>query len=71
VPVSGGIDRETLDAIATRRTVRRPYAETAVPAGVQTLMRETGRPFGVELSLFENSALRDAVAQLVVDADHI
>jgi hypothetical protein len=48
-----------------------PYAETAVPADVQTLMRETARPFGVELSLFENAAMRDAVAELVVDADHI
>ena len=71
VPASGGIDREMLDAIATRRTVRLPYAETAVPADVQTLMRETARPFGVELSLFENAAMRDAVAELVVDADHI
>jgi hypothetical protein len=71
MPASGGIDREMLDAIATRRTVRRPYAEAAVPAGVQTLMRETARPFGVELSLFDNAAMRDAVAKLVIDADHI
>jgi hypothetical protein len=71
VPASGGIDRETLDAIATRCTVRRRYAETAVPADVQTLIREIARPFGVELSLFENTAMRDAVAKLVVDADHI
>ena len=47
------------------------YAETAVPAEVQTLMREAARPFGVELSLFEDMAMRDAVAELVVDADHI
>ena len=34
-------------------------------------MRETARPFGVELSLFEDTAMRDAVAELVVDADRI
>ncbi len=60
-----------LNAIATRRTVRRAYAETAVPAELQALMRETARPFGVELGLFEDAAMRDAVAELVVDADHI
>ena len=32
-PASGSIDYAMLDAIATRRTVRRAYAETAVPAG--------------------------------------
>ena len=60
-----------LEAISDRRTVRRAYAETAVPAEVQTLMREAARPFGVELGLFEDTAMRDAVAELVVDADHI
>lgn len=69
-PRTGAVDYAMLDAIATRRTVRRPYAETAVPAELQTLMRETARPFGVELSLFEDAAMRDAVAELVVDADH-
>ena len=68
---SDAIDYAMLDAIASRRTVRRAYAETAVPAEVQTLMREAARPFGVELSLFEDTAMRDAVAELVVDADHI
>lgn len=72
-PTGGGpvIDREMLQAISSRRTVRRPYAETAVPAGVQTLMRETARPYGIELTLFDNAAMKDAVARLVVDADHI
>ena len=68
-PRTDSIDYATLDAIATRRTVRRAYADTAVPAELQTLMRETARPFGVELSLFEDAAMRDAVAELVVDAD--
>jgi hypothetical protein len=70
-PASGCIDHEMLDAIATRRTVRRAYAETAVPRDVQMLMHETARPFGVELSLFDNAAMRDAVARMVVDADLI
>ena len=34
-------------------------------------MREAARPFGVELSLFDGMAMRDAVAELVVDADRI
>jgi len=68
---SGAIDYEMLEAISSRRTVRRAYAETAVPAEVQTLMREAARPFGVELRLSEDTAMRDAVAELVVDADHI
>lgn len=70
-PAGGAEDYEMLDAIASRRTVRRPYADTPVPPGVQKLMREAARPFGVELSLFEDAALKDAVAELVVDADHI
>jgi len=70
-PSGGPIDRKMLHAISSRRTVRRPYADTAVPAGVQTLMRETARPYGVELTLFDNAAIKDAVAELVVDADHI
>jgi len=69
-PRTDCIDHAMLDAIATRRTVRRAYAETAVPAEVQALMRATARPFGVELSLYEDDAMRDAVADLVVDADH-
>jgi hypothetical protein len=68
---SGAEDYEMLDAIADRRTVRRPYADTAVPAEVQSLMRQTARPFGVELSLFEDMAMRDGVARLVVDADRV
>ena len=68
-PRAGGIDHAMLNAIATRRTVRRAYAATAVPAEVQALMRETARPFGVELNLFEDAAMRDAVAELVVDAN--
>jgi hypothetical protein len=68
-PRADAIDYAMLNAIAMRRTVRRAYAETAVPAEVQALMRETARPFGVELSLFEDTAMRDAVAELVVDAD--
>jgi hypothetical protein len=70
-PASGGIDRQMLDAIANRRTVRRAYAETTVPAEVQSLMRAAARPFGVELSLFDGMEMRDAVAELVVDADHV
>jgi hypothetical protein len=68
---SGAVDYEMLDAIASRRTVRRPYAETPVPADVQRLMREAARPFGVELRLHQDAATRDAVAELVADADHI
>lgn len=70
-PASGPVDYEMLDAIASRRTVRRPYAETPVPEAVQALMREKAAPFGVELGLFEDAATRDALAELVVDADHI
>lgn len=70
-PSGGPINREMLEAISNRRTVRRPYADTSVPAGLQTLMRETARPYGVELSLFDNTAMKDAVAELIVDADHI
>lgn len=70
-PASGAVDYEMLDAIASRRTVRRPYATTPVPAAVQTPMREAARGFGVELSLLEDAAMRDAVAELVVNADHI
>jgi hypothetical protein len=70
-PAGGAEDYETLDAIASRRTVRRPYADTPVPEEVQALMREVARGYGVELSLFEDAATRDAVAELVVDADHI
>ena len=50
-PAGGAEDYEMLDAIASRRTVRRPYADTPVPPEVQALMREAARPFGVELSL--------------------
>ncbi len=71
LPASGSIDRQMIDAIATRRTVRRAYAETAVPAAVQALMRETARSYGVELGLFDDTAVKDAVAKLVVDADHV
>lgn len=67
----GGEDYEMLEAIANRRTVRRAYADTPVPADVQALMQETARPFGVELGLFADAAVKDAVAELVVDADHI
>ena len=70
MPAAAPLDRDDADAIATRRTVRRPYAETAVPADVQTLMRETARPFGVGLACLKTS-VRKAVAELVVDADHI
>lgn len=70
-PAAGAVDYEMLDAIAGRRTVRRPYADTPVPAEVQALMRETAAPFGVDLGLYEDSATRDAIAELVVDADHI
>lgn len=70
-PASGAIDYEMLDAIASRRTVRRPYAETPVPQDVQALMREKAAPFGVELKLYEDTATRDALAELVVDADHV
>ncbi len=70
-PASGAIDYEMLDAIASRRTVRRPYAETPVSSTVQALMRRTAAPFGVDLGLYEDTATRDAVAELVVDADHI
>ncbi|MFA5897971.1 MAG: hypothetical protein WC829_02540 [Hyphomicrobium sp.] len=70
-PASGTIDYEMLEAIANRRTVRRAYAETPVPPAVQRLLRETAAPFGVELGLFEGGATRDAIAELVIDADHI
>jgi hypothetical protein len=71
VPASGAVDYEMLDAISSRRTVRRPYADMPVPPGVQELMRATAAPFGVELRLYENAATRDALAELVADADHI
>lgn len=70
-PASGAIDYEMLEAIASRRTVRRPYAETPVPPELQALMRQKAAPFGVELNLYEDAATRDALAELVVDADHI
>jgi hypothetical protein len=70
-PASGAVDYEMLDAIASRRTVRRPYANMPVPPGVQELMRVTAAPFGVELRLCEDAATRDALAELVADADHI
>lgn len=70
-PARGAVDYEMLEAIASRRTVRRPYAETPVPRAVQDLIRATAAPFGVELGLFEDDATRDALAELVADADHI
>ena len=61
-----------LDAIAdAAHGAPAPTPRQRCRPSVQTLMRETARPFGVELSLFENAAMRDAVAELVVDADHI
>lgn len=71
VPSKGIEDYETLEAIASRRTVRLPYADTPIPHDVQTLLVETARPFGVELTLQDNAAVKDGVAALVADADRI
>jgi hypothetical protein len=70
-PSRGSIDHKMLDAIATRRTVRRPYAETPVPAGLQALMIDVVRPFGVELHLLAETEDKDALAKMVVEADYI
>lgn len=70
-PASGAVDYEMLDAIVSRRTVRRPYADVPVPPDVQALMRETAAPFGIALGLYEDASTRDALAELVADADHI
>lgn len=70
-PATGAIDHAMLNAIATRRTVRRSYAETAVPTHMQALIKDAARPFGVTLHLTDNEAIKDAIAELVVDADHV
>jgi hypothetical protein len=70
-PAGSRVDRQMLDAISTRRTVRRPYAETPVPEAVQALMRDAASPFGVELHLIEDTAQKDLIAGLVVSADHM
>lgn len=70
-PATGAIDHAMLKAIATRRTVRRSYAETAVPTYLQALIKDAARPFGVTLHLTDNEAIKDAIAELVVDADHV
>jgi hypothetical protein len=68
---TGAVNHAMLNAIASRRTVRRPYAETAVPSFVQGLIKDAARPFGVTLHLTDNDQIKDAIAELVVDADHI
>ena len=57
----------------SRRAARcaRAYAETAVPADVQTLMRERRARSAWSSACSRDAAMRDAVAELVVDADHI
>ena len=68
---TGAMYHAMLSAIATRRTVRRPYAETVVPANVQGLIKDAARQYGVTLHLTDNEAIKDAIAELVVDADHV
>ena len=68
---TGAVNHTMLNAIAARRTVRRPYADTAVPSHIQALIKDTARPYGVGLHLTDNELLKDRIAELVVDADHI
>ena len=54
---SGAVNHTMLNAIATRRTVRRAYADTAVPSHIQALIKDTARPYGVGLHLSDNELL--------------
>ncbi|MCJ7599098.1 MAG: hypothetical protein MUO41_10845 [Methyloceanibacter sp.] len=65
------LDRDMLTAILRRRTEQRRYAQTQVPTALQTLMRETARPYGVGLHLVSDVATKDKIARLVVEADQI
>ena len=65
------LDRDMLTALLKRRTIPRRYAQTPVPASLQTLMQDTARGYGIGLHLVSDLSTKDKIARLVVEADQI
>ncbi len=65
------LDRDMLSAILKRRMVPRRYTQTPVPAELQTLMRDTAKPYGVGLHLVTDISAKDKIARLVAEANQI